>query len=90
MDLRKIKCLKELARKHDHEFEQRHKEVLNFIEAEDKAALDSVEAVFDEHVNCVSEIIKRLEELEDLVATAKCLRSRASTDEQEVTSSLIC
>ena len=60
MDLRKIKRLKELAKEHDHEFKQRHIEVLNFIKAEDKAALDSVEAVLDEHVNRVSEIIKRL------------------------------
>ena len=37
---KKIRCLKELAKEHDHEFEERYAEVINFIEAEDKAALD--------------------------------------------------
>ena len=63
--LMKIKHLKELAKKHDCEFEQRHIEVLNFIEAEDKAALNSEEAILDEHLNHVLEIIERLEALEE-------------------------
>ena len=63
-DQRKIKRLKEKAKEHDRDFEQRH--VLNFIKTEDKAALDLEEAVFDEHVNYVSDIIERLEQLEDL------------------------
>ena len=50
-DERKIKRQKELAKDHDRDFEQRHVEVLNFNEAEDKAALESSEAVFDEHVH---------------------------------------
>ena len=33
-DLRAIKCLKELAKERDHNFEQRRLEVLNFIKAE--------------------------------------------------------
>ena len=33
---RKIKCLKEMAKEHDREFEQCHVGVLNFIEAEAK------------------------------------------------------
>ena len=32
---RKVKCLKELAKEHDGDFEQRHVEVLDFIKAED-------------------------------------------------------
>ena len=32
--------LKELAKQHDPEFEERHIAVLNFIEAEDRAALE--------------------------------------------------
>ena len=62
-DERKIKRLKELAKDHDSQFEQRHEEVLNFIKAEDKAALDSEEAVLDEHVDRVTEIIERLKNL---------------------------
>ena len=37
---RKIEQLKELSKEHDRDFEERHVEVLNLIEAEDKAALD--------------------------------------------------
>ena len=44
-------------------------EVLDFIEEEDQTALKSEENVFDEHVNRVSDIIERLEKLEDLVTT---------------------
>ena len=88
-DLRKIKCLKELAKEHDREFEQRHVEVLNLIKADDTAALDSEETVFDERVNCVLEIIEQLEQLEDLIVTTESLRPRASTDEREVTSELL-
>ena len=77
-DLRKIKCLKELAKEHDRDVEHRCLEVLNFIEAEDKVSLDLEEAVFDEHVNHVSDIIKQLEQLEDLVATTEPVMPRAS------------
>ena len=34
-DRKKIKRLKELAKEHDRDFEERHVEVLNFIKAED-------------------------------------------------------
>ena len=71
MDQRKIKCLNEQAKEHNHDFEQRHVDVLNFIKTEDQAALDSEEAVFNEHVNCISDIIKRLEQLEDLIASTE-------------------
>ena len=67
-DQRKIKRLKDQVKEHDQEFEKRLMEVLDFIE-EDQAVLDSEEKVFDEHVNGVSDIIERLEKLEDLVAT---------------------
>ena len=36
----KIRCLKELAKKHDRDFEEHHVDVLNFIAAEDSAALE--------------------------------------------------
>ena len=50
--------------------------------------MDSEDAVFDEHVNRVSKIIERLEQVEDLVATTEPLRPHASTEEPEVTSGL--
>ena len=55
-------------------------EVLDFMEKEDQAALDSEEKVFDEHVNRISDIIERLEKLEDLVATTEPVRPHASND----------
>ena len=55
-------------------------EVLDFIEEEDLTALDSEEKVFDEHVNRVSDIMERLEKLEELVATTHPVRPHASTD----------
>ena len=57
-DERKIKRMKELAKEHDRELEQRHEEGLNFSEREDNTALKSEEAVFDEHVDPVSDILK--------------------------------
>ena len=56
LDEKKIRHLKELAKEYDRKFEERHAEVLNFIEAEDTAALESEEAVFDEHVDRITEI----------------------------------
>ena len=78
LDQRRIKRLKELAKEYDWDFEQCHVDVLNLIEAEDKAALDSEEAVFNEHVNHVSEIIERLEQLENLVVITKPVISHTS------------
>ena len=63
--------MKKLAKEHEREFEECHVEVLNFITAEHTAALKSEEAVSDEHVDCVTEFIKRLEQLEDLVRTTE-------------------
>ena len=40
-DKRKIKRKKEQAKEHDCDFEQRYVDILNFIEAEDKAVLNS-------------------------------------------------
>ena len=54
---------------YDQEFEKRHMEVLDLIEEDDQVALDSEEKAFDEHVNRVSDIIERLDKLEDLVTT---------------------
>ena len=70
-DWKKIRRLKELANEHDLVFEECHLEVLNFIPAEDTAALESEEAVFDEHVDRVTEIIEWLEQFEDLVGTTE-------------------
>ena len=70
-DQRKVKRFIEQAKKHDHDFEQRHVDVLNFIKAGDQAALDLKEAIFDKHMNRVSDIIKRLEQLEDLIVTTE-------------------
>ena len=57
-DQRKIKRLKDQVKEHDQEFEKRHMEVLDFIEEEDQAALDSEEKIFDEHVNRISDLIE--------------------------------
>ena len=57
-DQRKIKHLKDLVKEHDQEFEKRHIKVLDFFEEEDQAALNSEEKVFDEHVNCVLDLIE--------------------------------
>ena len=77
-DGKKIRCLKELTKEDDYAFEERHVEVLNIIAAEDTAALESEEAVFDEHVDRVTEIIKGLEQLEDLIGTSKPVMPHAS------------
>ena len=83
---RKIKRLKDQVKEHDQDFEKRHMEVLDFIEEEDQTALDSEEKVFDEHVNRVSDIMERLEKLEELVATTEPVRPHASTDHREAAS----
>ena len=58
-DQRKAERLKEQIKDNDPEFEQRHLEVLNFIKEHDQDTVDQEEAVFDEHVNRVAELIKR-------------------------------
>ena len=40
--------------------------------------MDSKESIFDEHVNCVSDNIERLEQIEDLVATTEPVMFHAS------------
>ena len=76
LDGKKIRCLKELAKEYDCEFEECHVEVLNFIEAED--SLESKEAVFDEHMDRVMEFIEQLEHLEDLIRTTEPVMPHAS------------
>ena len=63
-DQRKVKRLKEQVKEIDRDFEQRHLEVLNFIESEDQPTLDSEEKIFNKHVNRVSDLVEWLEELE--------------------------
>ena len=77
-DVKKIRRLKELAKELDCEFEECHVEVLNFIAAEDTAALAAKEAVFDEHGDCITEFIERLEQLEDKVGTTVPVMPHAS------------
>ena len=66
---RKIKRLKDQVKEHDQEFEKRHMEVLDFIEEEDRTALQTEEKVLDVHMNRVSDVMARREKLEELVAT---------------------
>ena len=68
-DQRKVKRLKEQVKEYDREYEERHVEVLDFIKEEDKDALDAEEAIFEEHVNRVSDILEKLEHLEDPATT---------------------
>ena len=77
-DERKIKPLKQLAKEHECKFEQHQVEVLNFIKAENKVTLESEEAIFNEHVDQVSDMIERLEKLEDLVGTREPVMPCAS------------
>ena len=78
LDQWKLKHLKEQVKDYDCNFEHCHVDVLNFTKAEAKVALDSEEAVFNEHVNHFSDIIERLEQLEDLIATAEPVMPHAS------------
>ena len=48
----------------DRDFEQRHLDGHNLIQSEDQVTLVLEETAFDEHVNCVAEIIERLDHLE--------------------------
>ena len=75
---RKIRRLKELAKEHVREFEERHVDVLSFIVAGDSAALKTEETVFDEHVDRVTDFIERLEQLEDKVGTTEPVMPHAS------------
>ena len=70
---RKIRPLKELAKEHDREFEERHVDVFSFIMAGDSAALKTEETVFDECVDRVTDFIERLKQLEDKVGTTERL-----------------
>ena len=58
-------------------------EVLDFIEEEEQTTSDAEEKVFDEHVNRVSDIMERLEKLEDLGAVTEPVRPHVSTDPKE-------
>ena len=67
-----IKQIKE----NDSEFEQKHLEVLNFVTEQDEDTLQQEETVFDEHVNQVTELIKRLEHIK---ASGRASSSSIST-----------
>ena len=54
----------EQVREDDKEFEERHLEVLNFIDEGDQYSLEAGESVSDEHGNRVMELLERLEQLE--------------------------
>ena len=83
---RKIKRLKDQVKEHDQEFERRHMDVLDFIEEEDQVTLNSEGEVFDEQVNRVSDIMERLEKLEEPVATTEPMRPHVSIDTREAAS----
>ena len=55
-----------------------HVEILNFIAAEDTAAMESEEVIFNEYVDCVTEFIERLEQLEDFGGTTEPVMPHAS------------
>ena len=57
-DQRKVKRLKEQVKETDREYEERHVQVLDFIKEEDKETLDSEEAIFEKHVDRVSDILE--------------------------------
>ena len=59
----KIKRFFEQVKDSDKEFEERHIEVLNYINKEDQGALNEKEEVYDAHGSRVMEIIERLEQL---------------------------
>ena len=79
---RKIQRLKELVKEGDRDFEPRarHVQVLNLIKAEDKGALGSEQTVIGELEDCVTDIIERLEKLENMftcnyrACDASCIR----------------
>ena len=62
-DRRMVEHLLEQFKDNDSTFEQRHIEILNFIEEEDQEALNQEEAVFDEHVDRVAELTRRIKRL---------------------------
>ena len=63
-DRRKVERLLKQLKDNDSNFEQRHLEVLSFIQEEDQETLTQEEAVFDEHVNRVSELVGLVEQLD--------------------------
>ena len=63
-DGRKVEHLLDQLKENDSSFEQRHLEVLNFVDADDQDTLTQEEAVFDEHVTRVAELIGRIEQLD--------------------------
>ena len=62
-DQRKVNRLREQLKEIDRVFEERHLEVLNFIKGY-WVSLEAEETIFDEHMNSVSDLLERLEELE--------------------------
>ena len=62
-DQRKVERLMEQIKENDAEFEQRHLDVLDFIEEEDADTLTKEETVFDKHVDIVAELMERIERL---------------------------
>ena len=61
-DQRKAERLMDQIKNNDTEIEQRHLEDLNFVKEDNQ--VDQKEAVFDEHVNRVAELIECFEEFE--------------------------
>ena len=68
-DHRRIKRLLEQVKENDREFMERHLEVLNFIEEEDRETLEAEEKAYDAHGSRVMELRERLEEMEEVEKT---------------------
>ena len=68
-DLQKANRLREQVKENDQDYEARHMEVLNLIEAEDQDTLDLEEEVFDKHINHVADILEWLGRLEQKEAS---------------------
>ena len=64
-DQRRIRRLLEQVKVDDRELEERHLEVLNFIEEEDRETLEA----YDVHGSRVIELRERLEELDEVEKT---------------------
>ena len=76
-DERKIKRLTEQVKEDDKSFEERHLEVLDFID-EDQDTLKAEETICDEHGNRVMELLERLNQLEQLSRRACAIPDMAA------------
>lgn len=62
-DQSKLERLLQQVKENDTEFEERHLDVLNFIEEGDEETLGKEETIYDEHVNRVVDLTERMERI---------------------------